>query len=200
MKAVVLLSGGLDSAVLLADRVRHGDECRALTFDYGQRNRYREVGAAAEVAEHYGVRHTVIPLDRRIFGLSALLGNSEVPDGHAEEPDATEVVGRNMVFLSCGAAYAASAGAACVLFGANAGDRAGYPDCRPEFIRHIGDAGYYSHGVRVAAPYMFADKAEITRLGVELGAPLDLTWSCYNDFAGPCGRCGACVSRREAAQ
>lgn len=197
MKCVVLLSGGIDSTVLLADRIACGHVCHALTFNYGQLNAHREFHAAKMIAAHYDVEHTWIPISPIMFGHSALFGTLDMPDGHANAPDATVVAGRNIVLLSAAAAFASSVGATAVMFGANRDDAAGYADCRPEFIDHIDEAAYWSHKVRVSAPLLFMTKHQIVERGRELSVPLQHTWSCY-EASGPCGRCGACELRKQA--
>lgn len=198
MKTVVLLSGGIDSTVLLASCLDQVFECHAVTFDYGQRHRIREIAAAKKVAEHYLIPHEVKTLPSNLFGSSALLGDSDIPEGHADEPDATVVPGRNLVMLSCAAAIAARIGATTVLFGANDDDQAGYPDCSWSVINHIDEASYWSHGVRISAPLLTMTKRQIIDTGRQLRAPLHLTWSCYRGGQQPCRRCGACQSAQEA--
>jgi len=192
MKTVILLSGGVDSTVLLADRIARGDECLAVTFDYGQTHR-REIKAAQAIADHYGVGWRSVPF---LLGGSALTGNGEIPDGHAETVDATYVPGRNLVMISIAASFAERFSASAVLYGANKDDFGGYPDCRPKFITAIDDAvsiGTVS-GVSVSAPFMCMTKKQVIDLGRDLNAPFELTWSCYRGAETPCGTCGACVS------
>lgn len=196
MKAVVLLSGGVDSTVLLAARIAGGDECVAVTFEYGQLH-VREVAAAKMIARHYGVLHHIVPLDG-IFASCALTGDGEIPISHAEQPDATTVPGRNLVMLSCASAIASAVDAVAVLFGANADDVAGYLDCRYSFIAPLDEASRRSHKVTITAPFCAMSKAQIIELGKELGAPLEWTWSCYRGEETPCGNCGACRSLEEA--
>lgn len=197
MKSVVLLSGGLDSTVLLASRRAVGDCVIAVSFDYGQTHG-RELDAAKAVARYYGVEHRVISL-RGVFGASALLGEGEIPRGLADGPDATEVPGRNLVLLSIGAAIAAAEGASSVLFGANADDFGGYPDCRHDFIQALDHAvGLGNGGITIAAPFQCMTKAQVVQLGIELNAPLELSWSCYRGADEPCEECGACESRNGA--
>ena len=201
MKSIILLSGGIDSTVLLAERVAAGNECTALSFDYGQTHAKRELPAAQAVAGHYGIPHRVIDL-RGIFGPCALIGRGEIPDGHAEEPDTTTVPGRNLVILGIAAAVADARDAAAVFFGANADDYAGYVDCRPEFVDAMAEAAARgtTRGVSIHAPFLSWSKSEIVQVGRLLKVPFELTWSCYRGEEQPCSRCGACESREEAMQ
>lgn len=201
MRSLVLLSGGVDSTVVLADAVdRHGPaEVQTVTFDYGQNQARQELLSAAAVAHHYGVAQRLVNLGS-VFGPSALTGELPVPDGHAELPDATEVPGRNLALLSIAAAIADGAGCRTVSFGANAADLAGYPDCRPAFIEALREAiiiGTRNH-LFLHAPLLYHTKEQVVRLGQRLGAPLHLTWSCYRGGDEPCGACGACESRTGA--
>lgn len=193
MKSVVLLSGGLDSAVSLA---AERDAVEALTVDYGQRH-IREIDAARQIAKYYNVPHTVVKLDPVLFGGSALTGDVDVPDGAATEPDATYVPARNTVLLALAASRAETIGARCVVIGAHADDAAAYPDCRRQYIEAIRDVlseGTVGH-VWVKAPFLGYTKAEIVQLADDLGVPIELTWSCYRGEEEPCGTCGACVGR-----
>lgn len=194
MRTVVLLSGGVDSTVLMAVRRQAADEITAVTFDYGQ-SHVREIRAASDVAEHYQARHYILGLKDILHG-SALTGQGVIPEGHADNPDATFVPGRNLVFLSVAAGLADEIGASAVLFGANKDDFGGYPDCRPKFLTAMDDAVSLGtrRGVSVSAPFMSLTKQQVVKLGREVNAPLDLTWSCYHGGETPCGVCGACVS------
>jgi 7-cyano-7-deazaguanine synthase len=188
MKSVVLLSGGLDSAVCLA---LEDEPVEALTVDYGQRH-VREIDSARQVAKHYNVPHTVIELDPVLFTGSGLT-TEPVPNGVATQPDATYVPARNTVFLALAAARAEVLGAERVVIGANADDSAGYPDCRADYIlamRDVLQQGTVGH-VWVSAPLLYLTKAEIQVKADELGVPA-VTWSCYQGGQTPCGECGAC--------
>lgn len=194
MKTVVLLSGGLDSAVALALQLREDTEIRTLTVDYGQRHR-REIDAAVAVAEHYRLGYHVAAVDPFLFRGSALTDNGgEVPHGHAENPDATYVPARNTVLLALGAAYAESVGAQRVVIGANLDDAAAYPDCRPSYLEAMRDVlqqGTVGH-VWVHAPLLYWPKPRVVECARELRVPVELTWSCYVGGDDPCGVCGAC--------
>lgn len=190
MKTVVLLSGGLDSAVALA--LQTGD-VDALTVDYGQRHA-REIMAAKDIAGHYRVAHTVVTVDPVLFKGSALTGTGAVPIGHATTPDATYVPARNTVLLALAAARAESIGAKRIVIGANADDAAGYPDCRRAFIEAFRDVLMHGTlgGVWVQAPLIDMRRRDIRDRATELNVPVELTWSCYVGGDEPCGECGAC--------
>lgn len=212
--AVVLLSGGLDSAVALAAARKDGFDCFALTIDYGQRHR-QELAAAKRVARSMGVRdHRVVLIDLRAVGGSALTGDGEVPKDReipkadpSLTPDipATYVPARNAVFLSIAAGYAEVIGASHVFIGANAVDYSGYPDCRPAYIEAMEraltlgtKAGIEGKTFGIHAPLIHLSKAEIIKLGVSLSVDFSVTHSCYDpaENGGACGRCDACILRR----
>ena len=211
-KAVCLLSGGLDSSTCLALARRDGWECHALSFDYGQRHRI-ELEAAARVARSLGAaEHLVVNIDLRVFGSSALTGDMAVPKGRAPaqmagEIPATYVPARNTVFLSFALAWAEVLGAADIFIGVNALDYSGYPDCRPEYIEAYERMANLATKsgvegrtrVRIRTPLIRLSKAEIVKLGAELGLEFGLTHSCYDpDAQGrPCGQCDSCVLRRK---
>jgi 7-cyano-7-deazaguanine synthase len=206
--AVVLLSGGLDSATVLAIARGEGREVSALSFDYGQRHRI-ELEAAARVAAALGAaRHVVVPLDLRSFGGSALTDDIDVPkDALGRDPvPITYVPARNTVFLSLALAYAEARGAAEIWIGVNAVDFSGYPDCRPEFLEAFGRviatgtrSGVDRGEPRLVAPLLHLSKAEIIRRGASLGVDYSLTLSCYDpDGEGrACGHCDSCLLRKE---
>jgi 7-cyano-7-deazaguanine synthase len=212
MRAVCLLSGGLDSSVCLALARSQGFECYALSFDYGQRHRV-ELESAARVAKSLGaVRHLVVPIDLRVFGGSALTSDIAVPKGRspaqmAGEIPLTYVPARNTVFLSLALAWSEVLGCSNIFVGVNALDYSGYPDCRPEYIAAFEEmaglatkAGVEGRmGLKIHTPLMRLSKAEIVKLGVQLGLDFSLTHSCYDpDEAGRrCGQCDSCVLRRK---
>jgi len=212
MKAVCLLSGGLDSSTCLALARREGFECYALSFDYGQRHRV-ELDAAARVALSLGAaEHLVARIDLRVFGGSALTGDIAVPKGRvpaemAGEIPMTYVPARNTVFLSFALAWAEVLGASDIFIGVNALDYSGYPDCRPEYIEAYErmanlatKAGVEGRTrIRIHTPLIQLSKAEIVKLGRDLSLDFGLTHSCYDpDQAGrPCGQCDSCVLRRK---
>lgn len=203
--AVVLLSGGLDSTTVAAIARAEGWRILALTIDYNQRHRI-ELEHAARVAKALGAeRHIVLPLDLTGFGGSALTADIDVPKGGVEPGiPITYVPARNTIFLSVALGWAEAAGARDLFIGVNALDYSGYPDCRPEFIaafetmaNSATKAGIEGERFRVHTPLMRLDKAEIIAAGQAAGAPLELTWSCYDPTpAGrPCGLCDSCRLR-----
>jgi len=212
MRAVCLLSGGLDSSVCLALARSQGFECYALSFDYGQRHRV-ELESAERVAKSLGaVRHLVVPIDLRVFGGSALTSDIAVPKGRsaaqmAAEIPVTYVPARNTVFLSLALAWGEVLGCVNIFIGVNALDYSGYPDCRPEYIEAYEamanlatKAGVEGRmGLKIHTPLIRLSKAEIVKLGAQLGLDFSLTHSCYDpDEAGrPCGQCDSCALRRK---
>lgn len=209
--AVVLLSGGLDSATCLAIAKKEGFQPHALSFRYGQRN-IHEIEAAKCVAERARVlRHVILDIDLGAFGGSALTSDTAVPkhDSAADIGEgipATYVPARNLIFLSLALAYAEVIPASHIFIGVNAVDYSGYPDCRPEFIRsfertaNLGTRqGIEGEQVKVRTPLMELSKAEIIRRGTGLGVDYAVTSSCYDPpRAGlGCGRCDACLLRRK---
>ena len=207
-KAVILLSGGLDSATSLAIARSQGYACYTLSFDYGQRHR-SEIEAARRVAAALGsCRHIVMNLDLRQWGGSALTSDAiDVPDaGHGKSIPVTYVPARNLIMLSLAAAYAETLGARDLFIGVNSVDYSGYPDCRPAFIAAFAEAARL--GTKAAdegwkfeihAPLQCWSKAEIIREGIRLGVDYALTLSCYrgDDAGRACGRCDSCTLRRQ---
>ncbi len=212
--AVLLLSGGLDSATVLAMARAAGYAVHALTFRYGQRHAV-EIDRARALAARWGVaEHVVADIDLRLFGGSALTADIAVPkvgDGSPAPPadgiPVTYVPARNTIFLSFALAWAEVAGAADILLGVNALDYSGYPDCRPEYIAAFERMANLATraGVegtvrtRILAPLMMLKKSEIIRVGRALGVDYAMTTSCYDPAADgtPCGRCDACVLREQ---
>lgn len=210
MKAVILLSGGLDSTVCMSLALRQGYEIFPISFAYGQRHD-REIEQAKRVAEYYGVKkHLIISTNLDAIGGSALTADIEVPEGdeRREEIPVTYVPARNLIFLSYGLGYAEVLGAETVFIGVNAVDYSGYPDCRPEFIDRFQELADYTtkaavqdgQKIRVKTPLISLTKAEIIQLGIENKAPLHLTTSCYQGGAKACGHCDSCVLRRRGFQ
>ncbi len=205
--AVVLLSGGLDSAVTLAILRADGHVIHALTIDYGQRH-VVEINRAARLAAHYGADHRVVSLDLRAFGGSALTAETAVPKDLPEGAGGipiTYVPARNTIFLSLALAWAEVLGAEAIAIGVNAVDYSGYPDCRPDYLaaferlaRLATRVGVESGSTpRIVAPLIGLTKADIVRRGAELGVPFELTHSCYDPEDGAaCGRCDSCRIRR----
>lgn len=210
-KAVVLLSGGLDSATAAAEARRAGFDLYALTVDYGQRHRF-ELEAARRVAESLGVkRHVFLQVDLTLFGGSALTDRLAVPKDRVGESvpqdiPVTYVPARNTILLALALAYAETAGSGDIYLGINALDYSGYPDCRPEFLQTFQQLANLATkaGVegttafRIHAPLIRMSKAEIIRRGLELGVDYGLTHSCYDPLPDgrSCGRCDACRLRR----
>jgi 7-cyano-7-deazaguanine synthase len=206
-KAVVLLSGGLDSMVCAGLAREAGYRIQALTIDYNQRHR-REIEAARMIAQELGAeRHVVLPLDLSQFGGSALTADIDVPkDGVGEDIPVTYVPARNLVFLSLTLAWAEALGATDVFIGVNALDYSGYPDCRPEFIAAFADlarlatkAGAQGGEFTIHAPLQYLGKADIAREAARLGLHAGMSWSCYDPQAdgSACGLCDSCRLRRE---
>ncbi len=204
-RAVVLLSGGLDSATVLAIARFGGFDCHALAVDYGQRHR-SELAAARRVAGSAGVPLKVLPLDLRAIGGSALTGDIEVPEEETTGIPVTYVPARNTILLSLALGYAEVLGADDIFIGVNAVDYSGYPDCRPEFIaayqamaRLATKAGVEGARTTIHTPLIDLAKAEIIRRGTELGVDYSLTVSCYqaDDEGRACGKCDSCRIRGE---
>ena len=207
VRAIVLTSGGLDSATVLAMAHRSGRQCYALSFDYGQRHR-SELAAAARVAGAFeGTVHKTVALDLRGIGGSALTDDAiEVPTQPTTGIPVTYVPARNTVFLSIALGWAEVVGAQEIHLGVNAVDYSGYPDCRPEFIKAFGNlaavatkAGVEGNPIRICTPIIDMTKAEIIRRGIGLGVDYSLTVSCYqaDEQGRACGRCDSCRFRRE---
>jgi 7-cyano-7-deazaguanine synthase len=208
VKAVVLLSGGIDSYTAAAIAARDGYELYALTIRYGQVHAC-EVEAARRVAEALRtVTHTELYVDLAGFGGSALVGDGDIPKdrdlGEQQDIPSTYVPARNTVFLSLALAMAEVVGAGAIVIGVNALDYSGYPDCRPEYLEAFERmaaiatrAGVQGSSLRILAPLMTMSKADIIRAGVELGLNYGLTHSCYDPSADgrPCGRCDSCRLR-----
>ena len=208
--AIVLLSGGLDSATTLAIARSQGYETCALSFDYGQRHK-RELKAAKKIAKSLGARkHLIVKIDKQIFGGSALTDNVDVPKSRSEKDIATGipvtyVPARNTIFLAHALALAETIHAGHIFIGANAIDYSGYPDCRPEFIAlfetlaNIGTkAGIEGARLQIHAPLIKMSKADIVRKAVELNVDLSLTHSCYDPLpdGSACGECDSCQLRK----
>ncbi len=207
MKAVVLLSGGLDSATVLALAKSEGRECHALSFTYGQRHEV-EIAAARRVAKALGAEdHVIYPLGLRMFGASALTDDIDVPKDEVGKPGipVTYVPARNTIFLSLALGYAEATGAQEIWIGINAVDFSGYPDCRPDFIdafqRVILEgtkSGIEKGEPKIVAPLIHLTKADIIRRGTALGVDYSLTHSCYDPGLDgkACGHCDSCILRR----
>ncbi len=207
--AVVLVSGGVDSATALAIARRDGFECHALSFDYGQRHRVELEAAAAVVRSQRACEHRVARIDLRALGGSALTDDIDVPKdrpaGKTGDIPVTYVPARNTIFLSFALGWAEVLGAANIFIGVNAVDYAGYPDCRPEYVKAFETManlatklGVEGTRIRIHTPLIELTKAQIIKLGVELGVDYGLTFSCYDPNPGtgtPCGHCDSCLIR-----
>jgi len=208
-RAVVLLSGGLDSCTTLAIAKSEGYQLYALSFNYGQRHAV-ELAAAERIARQAGVvQHIVVPIDLRLFGGSALTSDIAVPKGRPLDEmgqgiPVTYVPARNTIFLSFALAWAEVLGANDIFIGVNALDYSGYPDCRPEYIAAYQQmanlatrAGVEGHALRIHTPLIHLTKAEIIRRGLELGVDYALTVTCYDPSpaGAACGECDSCLLR-----
>lgn len=211
-KAVVLLSGGLDSSTLAYFVKNMNYEVYAVSFDYGQRHR-RELDAAEKIGKLVDVKdHKFIKIDLRSIGGSALTSDIDIPNKKnveeildSKDIPITYVPARNTIFLSIAIAYAEVIDADVVFYGANCIDYSGYPDCRPEFIDAFNNLvklgtkkGVEGRTIRIEAPFLFYTKKDIVKTALNLGVPIEMTWSCYDDGDKPCGRCDSCILRENA--
>lgn len=211
MKAVVLLSGGLDSSTVLYQAKADGFECYALSFDYQQRHR-RELESAYAIARCAGVQsHQVVSFDLRQWGGSALTDDAiDLPEHRSVEEmsqniPVTYVPARNTIFLSFGLSYAEAIAAQRVYVGVNALDYSGYPDCRPDYIQAMQKVfelgtkqGREGEAIQIVTPLIDLKKTEIIELGNQLGVPWEHTWSCYAGGDVACGVCDSCQLRLTA--
>lgn len=203
-KAVLLLSGGVDSTTLLYDLLStKGFEVYPISFIYGQKHE-KEVEVATRTCKKLGLGLKVANIDilGRLAPSSLTRDNIPIPEGHYESQSmkVTVVPNRNMVLIALATSYALGIGANKVYYAAHSGDHAIYPDCRPEFLIQLGKALKLCdyEKVYLEAPYMYWHKEDIVKRGLELGVDYSLTWSCYKGGEYPCGRCGTCVERLEA--
>ncbi len=206
--AVVLLSGGLDSATAMAMAIEQGRQAHPLSFDYGQKHE-RELLSAFAVSRHYGIEPRIIQVSNLKIA-SALTGEGDIPRGRdetrmAEDIPVTYVPARNSMFLAIAAGYAESIQADEIWVGFNAVDYSGYPDCRPEYVHMMERAlglgtkrGVEGNRVRIKAPIIDMPKVKVVEEAKRLGVPLHATWSCYVGGEAPCGECDSCVIRRNA--
>jgi len=217
-KAVVLLSGGLDSSTVLYLAKSQGFRCFCLAFDYGQRHK-REIKAAKKIAQSARVGLRVVKIGLPWKGSALLDKQIKIPEvtsspGHQDTKSAdwqsvgkipvTYVPGRNIIFLSFALSYAEAINAKALFIGAHAQDYSGYPDCRPEFYQAFKrvvssgtKSGIEKRKIQVKTPLLGKKKAEIIRLGAKLGVPFRLTWSCYRGRGSPCGACDSCYYRQK---
>lgn len=205
-KAIILLSGGIDSTVTLYLAKERGFECHCLIFDYGQRHR-REIEAAKTISELAGCPYKVLSLPLLWGGSPLLEKETPIPKNrqlHIMKMSipSTYVPARNTIFLSFGVSFAEAIGVNFVFMGANYIDYSGYPDCRPEYIDTYNElirlgtrAGVEGRPIRIRAPLIKKRKVDIVRLGTRLNVPFHLTWSCYGGEDLPCRRCDSCILR-----
>lgn len=216
-KAVVLLSGGLDSSTLAYYVKSKGYDVHAISFDYGQKSQ-RELDASRKIGQLLGVKeHKFIKIDLKSIGGSALTSNIDVPESDTtydskkqgisdiRDIPITYVPARNTIFLSIALAYAEVIDANVIFYGANCIDYSGYPDCRPEFIDAFNNLakvgtkkGIEGGTIKIEAPFLFYTKKDIVKTALDLGVPIEETWSCYSDGDEPCGKCDSCIIRQKA--
>jgi len=209
-KAVIIVSGGVDSTTLLYKAINDGYKVYALTINYGQRH-VKEIDYAREICANFNIVHKIVDLS----ALHEILSGSALTDAAVRVPEAPEtsehyetlkstiVPNRNAIFLSIAIGYAVSLEADHVFFGAHFSDRGVYPDCRKEFVeafQHSERLATDRGGLVVEAPFVDKDKYEIVRLGAELGVPFGKTWTCYNGQELHCGACSSCRERKRAFQ
>jgi len=208
-KAVVVLSGGMDSATALFQAIADGYNVYTISFNYGQRHK-KELEYAKKISEKAGVvEHRIVD----ITTINSLVSNSsltneniEVPEGHYAQDNMkiTVVPNRNMIMYSIAIGYAVNIKAQAMYVGVHAGDHAIYPDCRPEFIElldviaKVANEGFVDKSFRIIAPFVYKSKSAIASIGSKLDVPFELTWSCYKGGNYHCGKCGTCVERKEA--
>jgi 7-cyano-7-deazaguanine synthase len=199
-KAIVLLSGGIDSTTTLYYAKSKGYKCFALIFDYGQRHK-REIRSAVAVAKRAKVPYQIIKISLPWKGSSLLDKKLKLPKGKKLKGiPSTYVPARNTIFLSFALSYAEAIGAKMIFIGANAIDFSGYPDCRPDYYKafqKVTEKGTKARKIKIMTPLINMTKAQIIRLGRKLKAPLDLTWSCYAGGSKPCGVCDSCRLRQK---
>lgn len=205
-KILMVLSGGMDSAVAMASLMEEADSevALAVSFLYGSKHNERENRAAKAICDHYSIKHMNIelPFIGKFFKSALLKSGGEIPEGHYEDPTMKETVVpfRNGIMLSIAAGLADSVGANCIGLGNHAGDHAIYPDCRLTFTQHMATAikvGTYGE-INLVTPFVKMTKAQIVELGFKLSVPFSLTYSCYKGGYLHCGKCGTCFERKEA--
>ena len=205
-KAVVLLSGGLDSTTTLFYALKKKNKVSCLIFDYGQRHR-KEIDRARKIAKSVGCDYYIVKIPLPWKGSSLLNKNIALPvnrDLNKKEIPSTYVPARNIIFLSFAVSFAETIGAQKVFIGANAIDYSGYPDCRPEFYAAFHKvfktglkSGVEGRSIKIETPLIRKTKSQIIELGLKLNVPYHLTWSCYSGGKKPCGSCDSCVLRQK---
>ena len=202
-KAVIILSGGMDSTTLLYDLIDQGYDINAVTFDYRQKHNY-EIVCAQKICKNLKIPHKIIDVGilNDIAPSSLTRKDWAVPEGNYadENMKQTVVPNRNMVLLSIAAAYAIGINANYLFYGAHAGDHTIYPDCRPAFVSAIATAFHLCdwNDVILEVPYLYLSKGDIVKRGVSLNVDYSMTWTCYNGGEKPCGKCGSCDERLAA--
>lgn len=204
VQSVIVLSGGMDSTVLLAETLDQGRKVAAISFDYGSKHNGREIPMARAACRARGVDHTVValPFINDLFSSTLLQSGGDIPDGMYNEPDmkVTVVPFRNGIMMAIAVGYAESIGAGEVLLASHSGDHFIYPDCRPEFNHAFSQAAWLGteQKVRVGFPFSGMDKRDIGDRGRALGVDFTRTWTCYKGGRVHCGSCGACQERKYA--
>lgn len=202
-KAVIILSGGLDSTTLLYDIISQGYEVKAISFNYGQKHK-KELLGAIKTCKKLNIEHKILNLDvlNQIAPSALTRDDWEIPEGHYEDENMKQTVvpNRNMVMLSLATSYGVAEKVDKLFYGAHAGDHEIYPDCRKEFVDKMADVISICdwHSVSLEAPYWSFTKGDIVRRGIELGVPYEDTWTCYKGLEKACGVCGSCQERLEA--
>jgi 7-cyano-7-deazaguanine synthase len=204
-RAVVLLSGGLDSATVLYLAKKRGYRITCLIFDYGQRHK-KEINAAKRIAIEAKVAYCTLKI-KFPWGGSSLLGKKKIPlnkKSLGKSIPSTYVPARNIIFLSFALSFAEVIKSEAIFIGAHSRDYSGYPDCRPKFLnafKKVADLGTFTgirkRGIKVISPLIDKDKADIIRLGIKLKVPYKYTWSCYQGGSYPCGKCDSCYYRKK---
>ena len=204
MKALVILSGGLDSTTALYWAIKEYDEVETLTFNYGSKHNDIENEYAKKTCEKLGIKNTVIKIGfiNDYFKSDLLKSGGEVPEGDYSQENIknTVVPFRNGIMLSIGAGFAESNDCDVIILGNHSGDHAIYPDCRPEFIENIEKAIYFGTDkhIKVVSPFCLKSKGDIVKIGNELGVDFSLTYSCYKGKEKHCGKCGTCRERKKS--
>ena len=204
MKVIVSLSGGMDSATVLAEAIARGRKVHTVGFTYGSKHNQYENKAATAIAAHYGVPFKLIDLSGIMAGFKSdlLLSGGDIPEGHYEATSMSRTVvpGRNTIFAAILLGEAQSIGAEEIWLGIHAGDHAIYPDCRPEWLIAMGRVMWEASEGKVGpmTPFLKTNKVGILKRGLELRVPYQLTRTCYKDQPISCGRCGSCQERLEA--
>lgn len=202
-KTILVFSGGMDSTTLLYKLISEGKEVKAISFNYGQRHS-RELDQASKTCQKLGIEHKIIDISfiKEIISNSALTGDIEVPEGHYADDNMrkTVVPNRNMIMSSIAIGWAVNLGYNEVALGIHAGDRAQYPDCRPEFVEALRTISKIANfeSIDIYVPFLYLDKGDIVIEGTKLNTDYSITQTCYVGNEKPCMRCGSCVERCSA--